>query len=304
MTPFFSVIIPLYNREKTIARAINSILNQTFKDFEIIVVDDCSKDTSATIVYELQQQNTQIRYIRNSTNQERCISRNIGIQHANGKYISFLDSDDYHLPNHLEKLYKFISEKSFSKSFFFTSAYNEDINGNRSERVCPIFPDNNKLWFSYFLNYTVNPQRWVVEKELALSILFDPNVTICEDLDFSLRVVKSGASMYQLPEFTTVYVASLDSFTHGDSQKWEKELFYLKRIFNKIELKNLLPKRDKKRLVSMCYYQLAYKNFYLGKRRLTVMFSLKALLIYPKGYKTNSSKDAFIMLLTALFRKM
>ena len=298
MNTCFSIIIPLYNREKTISRAIESILNQTFQDFEIIVVDDCSNDCSAEIVHNLKILDSRIKYLKNEINQERCISRNKGIQIASGKYVCFLDSDDYHLPIHLETFYHKILEEKEPKAFLFTSAWNETENGIRSERVCPEIGTMNL--YHYFLNYTVNPQRWCVERSVAQSILFDPEIVICEDLDFSLRVVEAGMSIIQIPSLTTVYVATADSFTHGDSQKWEKELFYLKRIFSKSNLKKSLPREDVKSLLSMCYYHLSSKSHRSQQRRKTIYFALKSLFLFPKGYKSGIRKDLFVLILVSV----
>jgi glycosyltransferase involved in cell wall biosynthesis len=298
MNPFFSIIIPLYNREKTISRAIESILNQTFQDFEIIVVDDCSTDYSAEIVHKLMILDVRIKYIKNEINQERCISRNKGIQIALGKYICFLDSDDYHLPIHLETFYHKILEEKEPKAFLFTSAWNETEDGIRSERVCPEIGTMNL--YHYFLNYTVNPQRWCVERSVARFILFDPEIVICEDLDFSLRTVQAGIQIIQIPLQTTVYVASADSFTHGDSQKWEKELFYLKRIFSKSNLKIILPSKDVNRLLSICYYFLAQNNFNKKNRFKTIEFSLLSIVIYPVGYKKRIFKDLVVMVIKSI----
>jgi len=298
MNPFFSIIIPLYNREKTISRAIESLLNQTFSDFELIIVDDCSIDESAKIVQKFQLQDSRIKYLKNELNQERCISRNRGIQMATGKYICFLDSDDYHLPNHLETFYTKILEEKEPKAFMFTFAWNETEDGIRSERVCPEIGTMNL--YHYFLNYTVNPQRWCIERSVAQVILFDPEIVICEDLDFSLRVVEAGVSVIQIPSLTTVYVASADSFTHGDSQKWEKELFYLKRIFSKPNLKEKLPKKDVKRLLSMCYYHLSAKSNRGKQKRKTIYFALKSLFLFPKGYKSGIRKDLLVLILVSV----
>ena len=298
MNPFFSIIIPLYNREKTISRAINSILNQTYQDFEIIVIDDCSTDNSAEKVYEFKLRDSRIKYIKNEMNQERCISRNKGIQIALGKYVCFLDSDDYHLPIHLETFYINILEEKEPKAFLFTSAWNETEEGERTTRVCPEIGTMNL--YHYFLNYTVNPQRWCVERSVARSILFDPKIVICEDLDFSLRTVQAGIPIIQIPLQTTVYVASSDSFTHGDSQKWEKELFYLQRIFSKPILKKCLPSKDVKRLLSMCFYHLAAKTNRSQQKSKTIYFALKSLFLFPNGYKLGVRKDLFVLIVVSI----
>ena len=293
--PFFSVIIPLYNRESKIKKAILSILEQDFQDFEILVIDDCSTDRSCDIVHSIQDK--RIKLIKNEINLERCLTRNKGIELAQGKFICFLDSDDYHLPNHLSLLHNKIISLNEPKAFFFTNSWNETEDGVRSERTCPSIEGVD--FYTYLLKYTVNPQRWAVEKSLAQQILFDPNVLICEDMDFSLRVVQANYPIYQVNDRTTVYVAASDSFTHGDPNKWEKELFYLKRIFAKENLK--LPKNETKRLLSMCYFHLARKNFTLHNNWKTISNSVRSFFLCPKGYNGKTQKDILIMILYSLF---
>jgi glycosyltransferase involved in cell wall biosynthesis len=96
--PFFSIILPVFNRENCINRAIQSILDQEFNNWELIVVNDASIDGTKEILDKID--NPQIRVIHNEVNLERCVSRNVGIEQAKGEYICFLDSDDYHLSFH------------------------------------------------------------------------------------------------------------------------------------------------------------------------------------------------------------
>ena len=96
-----SVIIPTYNRAKLIKRSIQSVLNQTYQDFEIIVVDDGSADDTKSVVESFN--NPKIRYIRHDINKGQSAARNTGIKNAKGKYIAFQDSDDEWLPEKLEK---------------------------------------------------------------------------------------------------------------------------------------------------------------------------------------------------------
>ena len=96
-----SVIIPTYNRAKLIKRSILSVLNQTYQNFEIIVVDDGSADDTKSVVESFN--NPKIRYIRHDINKGQSAARNTGIKNAKGKYIAFQDSDDEWLPEKLEK---------------------------------------------------------------------------------------------------------------------------------------------------------------------------------------------------------
>lgn len=294
--PFFSTIIPLYNRKHRIDRAVNSIMAQTFTNWELIIVDDASTDGSWEHIQTYTD--SRIHTMRNAINSERCVTRNNGIAVARGEYICFLDSDDYHLPNHLEALYSLISTHSKKEAFFFTNTWNEDEQGNRTERHCPNLVEYDP--FIYFLRYTVNPQRWAVHRNVMKHTCFDLNVNICEDMDTSLRIVAAGVPVYQLMERTTCYVAATDSFTHGANDKWERELANLKRIFAKPELKNLLPKKETDRLLSMCHFHLAQKAFVKNDLPSVRKHGLRSFVLFPSGYNGKTNKPLAVMILYML----
>ena len=279
-------------------------MEQRYSAWELIIVDDASTDNTEEVI-QTYLSDSRIRYIKNESNQERCVSRNTGIQAAKADYICFLDSDDYHLPHHLESFYNFLKANNFPKAFLFSISYNETETGERSDRVCPTFESVDK--FTYFLRYTVNPQRWCVHRDILLQESFDPEVTICEDMDTSLRIAAAGFPIHQINERTTVYVAASDSFTHGDSKKWEKELYYLKRIFGKPILKKHLPLNEKRRLLSMCYFHLA--NQMTSSKSQRIMFVFKSFLLFPAGYNGRTNKILCVILLYnlpilgALFQK-
>lgn len=111
-TPFFSTIIPTYNRASQVVIAIHSILNQSFQNFEIIVVDDGSEDNTKVAVGHLCEVDNRIRYFYKQ-NEERSIARNFGIEKAVGKYVSFLDSDDLIYSNHFEVAFSLLERNEF-----------------------------------------------------------------------------------------------------------------------------------------------------------------------------------------------
>jgi glycosyltransferase involved in cell wall biosynthesis len=293
---FFSIIIPVYNREKYILQAVQSVISQTFTNWELIIVNDASTDSTATLINNINH--PKVVVVHNKQNIERCNSRNLGIALAKGKYIAFLDSDDYHLPFHLQKLHDFIASKNYAEALFFSNAFDETADGKRTNRLCPTFEQFNP--YTYFLTYTVNPQRWAVHRNVFEKVKFDPNVTICEDMDTSMRIVAAGFKCYQLEERTTVYVAAPDSFTHGDDAKAEKELFYLNRIFKKEELKNKLPLVPRLRLISMCHFHIAVKK--QKQRKITAMYQhiLLSFFLYPPGYNRKTNLPMLVMFLYEL----
>lgn len=113
---FFSIIIPTYNRADFIAKTIQSVLNQTYTNFEIIVVDDGSTDNTQEIVEAIND--NRIHYFRKE-NAERGAARNFGTKKAIGDYINFFDSDDLAYENHLDTAYQFIEKNNYPPVFAF-----------------------------------------------------------------------------------------------------------------------------------------------------------------------------------------
>ena len=99
--PCISVILPTFERAHLLPRSLRSVLAQTFSDWELIVIDDGSTDNTAEVVQDWQRKTSRLRYLH-QTNHGVGAARNLGIQHARGRYIACLDSDDEYLPKHLE----------------------------------------------------------------------------------------------------------------------------------------------------------------------------------------------------------
>lgn len=110
-----SIVIPVYNASEFIKDTINSIKNQTYQNYELILVDDCSKDDSVKIIEE--NKNEQIHLIKNLKNKGSAESRNVGIKEAKGEFICFLDADDIWNNQKLEKQISFMKEKKCAFSF-------------------------------------------------------------------------------------------------------------------------------------------------------------------------------------------
>ena len=104
-----SVIIPTYNRGKSIIQSINSVLEQTYHNLEILIVDDCSTDDTEYLISKIDD--PRVKYIKLKENKGASFARNIGIKIATGKYISFQDSDDIYKNNKIEKQYIFLNSK-------------------------------------------------------------------------------------------------------------------------------------------------------------------------------------------------
>ena len=112
MNPKVSVIIPVYNVEKYIRQTLDSVVNQTFKEIEIIIVDNKSTDKTLEIINEYAKNDSRFTIYKNSKNLKQGLARNFGVQMARGQYIFFIDGDDYMELNAIEKLYKRITESN------------------------------------------------------------------------------------------------------------------------------------------------------------------------------------------------
>lgn len=133
-----SIITPLYNAELYIERTLQSVINQTYQNWELLVIDDKSSDKGSLIVKKYTEKDTRIKFLKNNANLGAALTRNKGIEAAQGKYIAFLDSDDTWKPNKLEEQIRFMKENNAS----FTFTYYNHVNENEKEiRVTDDLPE-------------------------------------------------------------------------------------------------------------------------------------------------------------------
>ena len=105
-----SIIVPVYHVEEYIAKCLDSLIKQSYKDIEILCINDCTLDNSVTIINEYREKDSRIKLLNHTENKGLGGARNTGVKHANGEYIVFIDSDDYVAPTMLEKLYKSLKQ--------------------------------------------------------------------------------------------------------------------------------------------------------------------------------------------------
>lgn len=176
----FSCIVTCYNREKLISRALNSILNQTFQDFEIIVVDDASKDNSVAEIEKIKD--PRIKLIKNPKNGGQNFALNVGISASQYNYLAFLDSDDEWLPSYLMEMYNvYTTHPTIGFAYSnFTDELKLTLEGeNKYAEVL------NQGFLSSMISITA-------KKEAVEHIgRFDQRYTICQDDDFCFRLAKA-----------------------------------------------------------------------------------------------------------------
>ena len=188
--PFFTVIIPLYNKEKYIENAIKSILNQTFTDFELLIINDCSTDKSIEIASKFASEKVQI--IHHEKNSGLAATRNTGIKKATSNYVTFLDADDLWKPRFLEKIFHLI--QNFPDARIFGTNY-EEIWGKTIKN-----PHNGSEFlpedFTGYINFfKMNLKQGIynhgsvcLHKEVYESVgFYNENIQLSQDLDFNIR---------------------------------------------------------------------------------------------------------------------
>lgn len=182
-----SVIIPTYNRGYLIANSIKSVLNQTYKNLEVIVVDDGSTDNTKEVVDKFNDK--RIKYIKLIENTGGSNARNIGILNANGKYISFQDSDDIYYPDKLESQFKNIINKKTDLDFckikvIFKNSYLFYPNRLQEESIS----NGNILNELISKGNFISTQAILIEKNFIKKYLFDPSMPRLQDFELILRM--------------------------------------------------------------------------------------------------------------------
>lgn len=205
VVPVVSIIIPSYNRGYCIAQCLRSALDQTFADFEIIVVDDASSDDTRAQVLSISD--SRIRYLAHDSNQGGAVARNTGIRVAQGEFVAFLDSDDHWLPDKLEKQIAALRTLGPKWGLSYTWLSCVDDAGTETLRVNP---ENDGACFDEMLvtNFIGTFSNIVVRKSLLIEVgALDESFRSCQDWDLFIRLTRH-ASVHCLREYAVCYLIS------------------------------------------------------------------------------------------------
>ena len=265
-----SVIIPSYNRANTIKRSLESVLNQTYKDIEVIIVDDCSTDSTRQIIESYDDE--RIRYVKNDTNSGACQSRNNGITIANGEYIAFQDSDDFWRPNKLEIQLEFMKKCNADVCFckFQKHGYPE-IEGKIAPEIGGGIIEYNKLVRQSLVGTPTILAKTAVMKD----IMFDATLKRLQDYDWAI----SAGRKYT---FCLIDEILVDAYLQKDSLT--VSLNYLTAITSLMEKYERMPNEYSVALPVMINKQANIQT-YNGER----VYSL-----YWKAYKLSRNKEYMI----------
>jgi glycosyltransferase involved in cell wall biosynthesis len=256
--PKISVIIPVHNGSRTLSRAINSIIRQSFEDFELIVIDDCSKDNSAEIIKNYSTKDQRIKFIQNTKNIGLAATLNKGINISACKLIARLDQDDEALPERLKKQYQYMQgheDVAVAGSTVFIMGITEKF-----DKIYPVPTNFKKIKKTLQIyNCIFHPSVIMRKKSIINAGGYRKEFKNAEDYDLWLRVSKNE-KIVNIQEPLTRYNYSTGGMTL--SRKWE-QLFYTLLAQESYKHPNLPFNKIKK----IAYKKLASvdrKNFFLA----------------------------------------
>lgn len=224
--PLVSVITPLYNSEKFIEETIKSVLDQTYTNWEMIIIDDCSEDRSVEIVEKYQQKENRIKLLKNKENLGVAESRNEGIKYAKGKYIAFLDSDDLWKKDKLKKQIFFMEENKYN--FSYTKFEKIDEKGRRLNIYSKVLT---RIQYKDLLYENIIGCLTVIYNKKKLGNLFMKKMLVGEDYTLWLDILKKEKYSYGLSENLAEYRVRKKSLSKNRI-KTIKNLYIMYRKYN------------------------------------------------------------------------
>ncbi|WP_353778091.1 glycosyltransferase [Winogradskyella sp. 3972H.M.0a.05] len=256
--PYFSVVIPLYNKELHIQKALDSVLHQSFEDFEVIVVNDGSTDNSETVVKSFKDDRISIYNVDNGGPSR---ARNFGVSKATSELIAFLDGDDYWKPHHLEDLKNLYEE--FPGCGLYAKAYDRESKHYVTKSIYKDIPDNN--WKGIVNDFFHNSMNNCIAHTSAIMIPkqifdelngFNENFDSGEDTDLWIRAALHYPVAFHNKVSSVYRIELTESLTSKSISKWR--LFDLNAYKNsEVENKSLKAYLDLNRLSLAFQYKMA-----------------------------------------------
>lgn len=246
--PKISVIMSSYNRTQYIKEAIESILNQTYQDFELIIIDDCSKKETQDVIEKYAQNDERIIFLKNDRNIGQALTRNRGLEIAKGDYIAILDDDDISLPTRFEKQVEYMDK---NPDIILSGTDIETFGGNEisSSWVDLFDPEIISVLINFYNPFCASTLIFRNDFIKEHNIKYDNSVCHVEDYDLYRQVLAAGGKISNLPQVLVKYRVHKQSVTQNkQSQKIQinrtdkLRVKYLERFLNNKNAKKLVTK--------------------------------------------------------------
>lgn len=251
-----SVIIPAYKADKYIKEALDSVKSQTYKHWEIIVVEDAWQDETENIVKQFSQIEAEgkVKFIRHEKNQGLGATRNTAISYACGKYVAFLDHDDIWKPNHLQQAVEALEEQQADLAYSTTLMF-EDGSNKELGFYGPTAAELKNFPLSLYSRNYIVPSAVVLRKESLEKVglmATDEQIHGCEDYDCWINLSKAHYKFLYLQETTCLYRKHPLAMTSNQKLMTEKILYILK----KHQDWSIVPKTISNQTIVSIYIQL------------------------------------------------
>jgi glycosyltransferase involved in cell wall biosynthesis len=286
--PLVSIIIATYNREKLILRSIESAIKQSFKDFEILIIDDGSTDNTYHLIKEICRRDKRLKYIYQE-NKGWPSAYNNGILNSNGKYIAFLDSDDEWLPEKLEKQVAFLEN---DKNFDGVTCYGNIILDDKEKIKLGVLKQlddyNNQLKNLINGDFPPIPSSLLLKKEIFEKVgYYDEFLKLSADSDMMIRILKAGFKIGVIKEVLFNYYIHKQNLTGITAEAKIKSIN--QRINETIYIlnkhKEIYDQYSKAKSLMLRYLSTFYKlindkqkSFYYAKEAFNINKSLRNII--------------------------
>lgn len=273
-SPSVSVIIPTHNRCDMLRNAIQSVLDQTYRDFEVVIIDDASNDKTCEIVENFNDD--RIRYIRHTENKGGSASRNSGISYARGRYIGFLDDDDEWLPTKLElQINRFQKRPNVD---VVVCGYS--VRDNDNKVIDSVSPKNSgNIYGDLLWDNTITTSTVLIKRDiLGDSYRFDPELPRLQDWDMWLRLAKTSIFDY-IEEPLVIYNIHDNNRISTDSVALlVARMRILEKYWDDI--------KSNKAVLSHHYYRIGMVYFALCNMKKCRQYTKKSIVIDPCNWKS------------------
>ncbi len=227
--PKISLIMSVYNGEDYLAEAVESVLNQTFREFELIVINDCSTDRTGEILSGFAEKDARVKVHTNEVNLRLPSSLNKAISYAQGKYIARMDADDICLPERLEKQYRFMEENpntALSSCRFMTLK-----NGVIASGGCGGKCDAESIKALLLVTNPILHPGIIAKADVIRDLGYDKNFTCTEDMELWTRFVMAGYEVKIMPEYLMIYRLHDKQITETTLEKQHKEVVAIQKRY-------------------------------------------------------------------------
>lgn len=283
-----SIIIPVYNVAEYLKECLDSVINQTYKNLEILLINDGSTDNSLEICKEYSNRDSRVK-VFDIKNGGVSNARNIGIVNATGEYLSFIDGDDFVSENYIEKLYDQAIASGKDMTICRMNLYEDGKVTPTKENFAPLFAEepDDKAKTYLCLNSSVMGSSWRIlyktEFLVKNDIKFNVNLKFCEDMAFVLKCIYMGATFAEVNEYMYFYRQNPSSYIKTykpDFLKAEQDFYdYVTEFVKNEDYKEQLVFK----LVYMAFGEESVKNPKYEKNKLQEIYKSK---LY-KQFKLN-----------------